>query len=50
MVISVSIAGLLSAILSLVFGIIIIKWKKSLNYLIGFYFILIGILGLLAVI
>ncbi|MFH1592425.1 MAG: DUF3096 domain-containing protein [Candidatus Woesearchaeota archaeon] len=38
---------LINALLAVLFGIIIIKWKKSLNYLVGIYFILVGLLGVL---
>ena len=48
MVISIGVAGLISSLITILFGVIIIVWKKSLNYLIGFYFLLVGILGLLA--
>jgi hypothetical protein len=49
-IITINIAGLISSILAIIFGVIIIAWKKSLNYMVGIYFILAGILGLLAAI
>lgn len=35
------------AVLSIIFGIIVLIWPRLLNYLIGIYLILIGILQLL---
>ena len=40
--------GLYMAIASLVFGIIVMIFPKILNYLVGIYLIIIGILGLIA--
>lgn len=37
----------LMAILSILFGILVLVWPKILNYLVGIYLILIGILQLL---
>lgn len=42
---SLTIAGL-SPILSLLFGVLILVLPKFLNYLIGIYLIVIGLLGL----
>lgn len=36
----------LSALLALLFGILILIWPRSLNYFIAVYLILVGILGL----
>ena len=37
----------LSAIFSIVFGIIVLIWKKSLNYAVGFWLLLNGLLQIL---
>ena len=50
MILSLSLAGLISSVLTILFGVIVIGWKKSLNYLVGIYFVVIGLLGLLAAI
>ena len=39
--------GLWAGIVSLVFGIIVMMFPKILNYLIGIYLIIIGILGII---
>lgn len=39
---------LISAILAIIFGIVIMIWKKSLNYLVGIWLIIWGILQLLS--
>jgi len=40
--------GLLGPIASLVFGILILMFPKILNYLVGIYLIVVGIIGILA--
>ena len=40
--------GLWMAIASLVFGFIVMIFPKILNYLVGIYLIIIGILGIIA--
>jgi uncharacterized membrane protein HdeD (DUF308 family) len=40
--------GLWMAIASLIFGVIVMIFPKILNYLIGIYLIIIGIIGLIA--
>ena len=42
--------GILSPVASLVFGILILLFPKILNYLVGIYLIVIGIVGILAAI
>lgn len=37
----------ISAVLSIIFGIIVLAWPKSLNYIIGIWLLLNGILGVL---
>ena len=44
----VAITLTLSAIFSIVFGIIVLVWKKSLNYAVGFWLLLNGLLQLLS--
>ena len=39
---------LISGILAILFGITVIVWKKSLNYLVGVWMILNGILQIIA--
>ena len=43
-----AITGILSAIFSIVVGLIILIFPKSINYAIGFYLILMGILFFLS--
>lgn len=50
MILSVGVAGGIASVLAIVFGIMVMVWKKSLNYLVGIYFILAGILGLISII
>ncbi|MBI2658044.1 DUF3096 domain-containing protein [Candidatus Woesearchaeota archaeon] len=40
--------GLLSPIASLVFGVLILIFPKILNYLVGIYLIVIGLIGILS--
>jgi len=40
--------GLWAGIVSLIFGIIVMMFPKILNYLIGIYLIIIGILGIIS--
>lgn len=40
--------GLLSPIASLVFGILILIFPRILNYLVGIYLIIIGLIGILS--
>ena len=47
---SISVPGGLAPILSVIFGVIILIFPKILNYAIGIYLILIGIIGLLGII
>jgi len=39
--------GLIIAIVTLVAGIIVLIWPKILNYIIAFYLIIAGILGII---
>jgi len=39
--------GLIIAIVTLVAGIIVLIWPKILNYIIAFYLIITGILGII---
>lgn len=41
--------GVLSPVASLVFGILILMFPKVLNYLIGVYLIVIGIIGIISI-
>ena len=41
---SFAISGVVAAIIAIVFGIVILKWPKSINYLVGIYLIVIGVL------
>lgn len=43
----VQIVGLFSPIVSLVFGILILIFPRVLNYLVGIYLIVIGLIGIL---
>jgi len=45
MVIAITLTAI--AVLSILFGILVMVWPKVLNYLIGIYLILIGVLQLL---
>ena len=47
-VISLPALGLWMGIASLVFGVIVMVFPKILNYLVGIYLIIIGILALIA--
>ena len=40
--------GLIIAIVTLVAGIIVLIWPKILNYIIAFYLIITGILGIIS--
>jgi len=42
----VAISLTISAILSIVLGLLILAWPKALRFALGLYFLLIGILGL----
>lgn len=44
----VAIVLTLSAIFSIVFGIIVLVWRRSLNYVVGFWLLLNGILQILS--
>ena len=46
----VQIIGLFSPIVSLVFGILILIFPRVLNYLVGIYLIIIGLIGILGTI
>ena len=39
--------GLVIAIVTLVAGIIVLMWPKILNYIVAFYLIITGILGII---
>lgn len=39
--------GLFSPVLTLVFGILVLMFPKILNYLVGVYLIVIGLIGIL---
>jgi len=39
--------GLIISIVTLVAGIIILMWPRFLNYIVAFYLIIIGILGII---
>jgi uncharacterized membrane protein len=41
---SFAISGVVAAIVAIVFGIVILKWPKSIAYLVGIYLIVIGVL------
>ena len=41
---SFAISGIVAAIIAIVFGIVILKWPKSIAYLVGIYLIVIGVL------
>ena len=41
---SFAISGVVTAIVAIVFGIVILKWPKSIAYLVGIYLIVIGVL------
>ena len=40
-------AGVIAPIVSIVFGILILIFPRILNYLVAFYFVIVGIVGLL---
>jgi hypothetical protein len=40
-------AGVIAAIVSIVFGVLILIFPRILNYLVALYFIIVGIVGLL---
>jgi|WetSurMetagenome_2_1015567.scaffolds.fasta_scaffold504435_2 hypothetical protein len=40
--------ALIIAIVTLVAGIIVLIWPKILNYIVAFYLIIVGILGIIA--
>lgn len=44
------ISGIVGAIISIIFGFIILAFPKIINYALGFYLIIIGILYFLAII
>jgi len=46
MALSISLFGILYAILSIVFGLLVIFFPRIIRYIIGAYFILTGILAL----
>jgi len=39
--------GLIIAIVTLVAGIIVLIWPKIINYIVAFYLIVVGILGII---
>ncbi len=43
---SISVPGVLTPIISLIFGVVILIFPKILNYAIGIYLLLIGIIGM----
>jgi len=47
-IISLQIASLVSSILAIVFGFLIIKYPKTIAYLVGAYLVIIGGLGLVS--
>lgn len=46
--VSVVSVGILGPVASLVFGILVLMFPKILNYLIGIYLIVVGLIGILA--
>jgi hypothetical protein len=40
--------GLIASIIALIAGIIILIWPKIINYIIAFYLIIIGIVGIIS--
>jgi uncharacterized membrane protein HdeD (DUF308 family) len=44
----VAISGLIGGILAIFAGIIIIVWPRIIAYIIGFYFIIVGILAIIS--
>jgi len=42
--------GLIGAIITLIFGVLVLVFPKLLRFVIGIYFILMGILGIIAAI
>ena len=44
----VAISGLIGGILAILAGIIIMVWPRIIAYIIGFYFIIVGILAVIA--
>ncbi|MBS3146897.1 DUF3096 domain-containing protein [Candidatus Woesearchaeota archaeon] len=47
---SIAVPSGLTPILSLIFGVIVLIFPKILNYAIGIYLILVGIIGILGII
>jgi uncharacterized membrane protein HdeD (DUF308 family) len=44
----VAITGLIGGILAIAAGVVVIVWPKILAYIIGIYFIILGILAIIA--
>jgi uncharacterized membrane protein HdeD (DUF308 family) len=44
----ISVTGLISGILAVLAGVIVMVWPKILAYIIGIYFIVVGILAVIA--
>lgn len=40
--------GLIASIIALIAGIIILIWPKIINYIIAFYLIIIGVVGIIS--
>ena len=45
--ITLAVTGLISAILAIIFGIVILVWPRALNVIVALYLLLIGVLGLI---
>jgi hypothetical protein len=45
--VQVELTGVIAPIMSIVFGILILIFPRILNYLVAFYLIIVGVLGLL---
>ncbi len=43
-----TITGPISAVLAIIFGVLVIAFPRFLRWFVGLYFIIVGILGLLA--
>jgi uncharacterized membrane protein HdeD (DUF308 family) len=44
----IAVSGLIGGILAILAGIIIMVWPRIIAYIIGFYFIIVGILAIIA--
>ena len=45
---NVEISGLIGGILAIISGLIVIAWPRIIAYIIGIYFILVGIIAVIA--